>query len=59
MNNTKIQLINSAKATFRNNVEILIISYDLAWKMKEVFDHVKIVIADEAHYLKNSDAKRT
>ena len=55
----QIQLINNAKTAFRTNVLIMIVSYDLAWRMKEVFDHVRIVIADEAHYLKSADSKRS
>ena len=37
----------------------MIISYDLAWKMKESLDVFKVAIADEAHYLKNTDNKRS
>jgi len=38
---------------------ICIISYDLAAKMPDQLNRFKIIIADEAHYLKNPDAKRT
>lgn len=37
----------------------MIISYDLAWRMKDMFENVKVVIADEAHYLKGQDSKRS
>lgn len=49
----KVQLINNSKTQIKNGTSIMIISYDLAWRMKDMFDFVKIVIADEAHYLKS------
>ena len=46
-------------STLRENTKILIISYELAWKYKEILREFKVAIVDEAHYLKNSGTKRT
>lgn len=42
----EIQLVNSAKVAFRVGVKVIIVSYDLAWRMKDVFQEIKVVIAD-------------
>lgn len=46
-------------STVKDSVKILIISYDFAWRFKELLYNFQVVIADEAHYLKNTGAKRT
>lgn len=38
---------------------MLIVSYDLAWKIKDLLETFKVVIADQAHYLKNTGNKRS
>lgn len=43
----------------RQGIKAMIISYDLAWKIRDTLDMFAVVIADEAHYLKNSGNKRT
>lgn len=40
-------------------LRIAIFSYEIAAKSVEHLTKFKIVIADEAHYLKNNTAKRT
>lgn len=56
---SEIHLYTKGGATLREGARILIISYDLAWKYKDIWDSFAVVIADEAHYLKNSGCKRT
>ena len=57
----EIQVFSSGKDGFIKDAKIYIFSYELATKMSESIDHMefKIVIADEAHYLKSKDAKRS
>lgn len=55
----QIQLVNNQKTALRVSVQVIIISYDLAWRIKDMFDSVRVVIADEAHYLKGQDSKRS
>jgi SWI/SNF-related matrix-associated actin-dependent regulator 1 of chromatin subfamily A len=55
----QIQLINNKKTALKVSVQIMIVSYDLAWRMKDMFDNVRVVIVDEAHYLKGQDSKRS
>ena len=56
-----IQLINKSSVELRRNAKFLITSYDLASRMSERLEEYgfKGAILDEAHYLKNSFAKRT
>ena len=56
-----IQIIKSGKEYFKCGVKMYIISYDLATKFEEkiIAKDFKFIIADEAHYLKSPDAKRT
>ncbi|KAJ3046750.1 Swi SNF matrix associated, actin dependent regulator of chromatin, partial [Rhizophlyctis rosea] len=58
-----IQVIFSGKDEVDQNAEFVIISYDLATKdqLAEQLSErkFKIVVADESHYLKSRDAKRT
>jgi SWI/SNF-related matrix-associated actin-dependent regulator 1 of chromatin subfamily A len=57
----QIQIITKGNQEIYIGVKALIISYDMCCKFEEKiikFDF-KIAIADEAHYLKNSTAKRT
>lgn len=52
-----IQIITSGKQ--RPSNLICIVSYDLAAKMPDVLKSFKIIIADESHYLKSQESKRT
>ncbi|ORX87504.1 hypothetical protein BCR32DRAFT_264267 [Anaeromyces robustus] len=58
-----IQVIFSAKDVIRTTSKIIIASYDLISRkgMDEQIKKAKfnVVVADESHYLKNKDAKRT
>ncbi|KAJ3042490.1 SWI/SNF- matrix-associated actin-dependent regulator of chromatin sub A-like protein 1 [Rhizophlyctis rosea] len=58
-----IQVIFTSKDLLRNDVQFIIISYDLASKDGIAAQlhaaKFKIVVADESHYLKSRDAKRT
>ena len=56
---SEVQVYSKGGTPIRENTKVLIISYDLAWKMKEMLEPFRIVIADEAHYLKNSGNKRS
>jgi SWI/SNF-related matrix-associated actin-dependent regulator 1 of chromatin subfamily A len=42
----QIQLINNKKTALKVSVQIMIVSYDLAWRMKDMFDNVRVVIVD-------------
>lgn len=56
-----IQLFKAGKEAFNFDCSVFIMSYDLATrKAEEIMKHeFKAAIADEAHYLKSRDAKRT
>ena len=56
-----IQIFKSSKDDFKCGVKIYIMSYDLTIKLEEkiIEKNFKFIIADEAHYLKSPDAKRT
>ena len=56
-----IQIFKTSKDLFKCGVKIYIMSYDLTIKLEEeiIKKDFKFVIADEAHYLKSPDAKRT
>ena len=56
-----IQIFKTSKDIFKCGVKIYIMSYDLTVKLEEkiVNKNFKFIIADEAHYLKSPDAKRT
>ena len=56
-----IQIFKTSKDVFKCGVKIYIMSYDLTVKLEEkiVNKNFKFIIADEAHYLKSPDAKRT
>ena len=56
-----IQIFKSSKDYFKCGVKIYIMSYDLTIKLEEkiIEKNFKFIIADEAHYLKSPDAKRT
>ena len=56
-----IQIFKTSKDLFKCGVKIYIMSYDLTVKLEEkiVNKNFKFIIADEAHYLKSPDAKRT
>ena len=56
-----IHLFRNGKEKFTDGHKIFILSYDLASRLSESIEkkNFQAVIADEAHYLKNKDAKRT
>ncbi|ORX43772.1 hypothetical protein BCR36DRAFT_303036 [Piromyces finnis] len=58
-----IQVIFTTKDSLRKTSKIVILSYDIISR-KGIEDQIKsikfnVVVADESHYLKNKDAKRT
>lgn len=61
INEYEVQVLKSSKEEFRPEVKFYIISYDLSTRHSEAIKalNFKIAIADEVHYLKNKDAKRT
>ncbi|CAI2382484.1 unnamed protein product [Moneuplotes crassus] len=56
----EIQVFETGKDDFDKSRKIFIFSYELATRMSEKIDKMefKVVIIDEAHYLKSRDAKR-
>ena len=56
----EIQIIKNGKEEFKENLKYYIISYDLAVRVIEKIVNKKFnfIICDEAHYLKNLNAKR-
>lgn len=56
---SEIQVYAKGGTPIRENIKAMIVSYDLAWKIKDMLDIFKAVIADEAHYLKNTGNKRS
>ena len=56
-----IQIFKSGKDQFKNGEKFYIMSYDLTIKLEEKIKNknFNFIIADEAHYLKSPDAKRT
>ena len=56
-----IQIFKSSKDIFKCGVKFYIMSYDLTIKLEEkiIEKNFKFIIADEAHYMKSPDAKRT
>ena len=61
LNKNEIQVIKNSKNEFKNNIKYYIISYDLSVRMidKIIEKNFQYIIADEAHYLKTRNAKRT
>ena len=63
INNDKIniQIFKNGKDQFKNGEKFYIMSYDLTLKLEQKIIDKKFnfIIADEAHYLKSPDAKRT
>ncbi|EAR82842.2 helicase carboxy-terminal domain protein (macronuclear) [Tetrahymena thermophila SB210] len=57
----QVQILSKQAEEIYIMTRVLIVSYDLAPKVEEKIKRFKtnIVIADEAHYLKNAQAKRT
>ncbi|CAM9851352.1 unnamed protein product, partial [Ectocarpus sp. 8 AP-2014] len=57
------QIVRDAKEGVRDSAQLVIVSYDLATRMVEKSllwkGQFEIVIADESHYLKSVDAKRS
>ncbi|KRX04174.1 P-loop containing nucleoside triphosphate hydrolase [Pseudocohnilembus persalinus] len=58
---TEVQVISKKGQAIQKNVQILIISYELAANYSQQLNEMKfkIAIADEAHYLKNPKSKRS
>ena len=58
---SQIEVISNSKTAFTSSAKIYIMSYDLAKNVEKVLHlkHFKIAIADEVHYLKSKDAKRS
>ena len=56
-----IQVFKSSKDQFKNGEKFYIMSYDLSVKLEQKIKdkNFNFIIADEAHYLKSQDAKRT
>ena len=56
-----IQIFKTSKDLFKCGVKFYIMSYDLTVRLEEkiIEKNFKFIIADEAHYLKSPDAKRT
>ena len=56
-----IQIFKTSKDQFKNGEKFYIMSYDLTIKLEQKIMDKKFnfIIADEAHYLKSPDAKRT
>jgi len=56
-----VQVIKKSQDDFKRGKSFYIISYDLCMRMKEKLEEINFnfIIADEAHYLKSRDAKRT
>ena len=56
-----IQIFKSSKDKFNNGLKFYIMSYDLTIKLEEKIleKNFNFIIADEAHYLKSPEAKRT
>jgi len=56
----RIHILNSAD-TFPVNVEIVVMNYDIAAKFEKEIRSITwgLIVADEAHYMKNPKAKRT
>ena len=60
LTSNEIQIIKNGKDDFKDNLKYYIISYDLAVRVIEKIVNKKFnfIICDEAHYLKNLNAKR-
>jgi SWI/SNF-related matrix-associated actin-dependent regulator 1 of chromatin subfamily A len=56
-----VQIIKSGKDEFKSNVKFYIISYDLSIRVtnKIIEKNFRFAIADEAHYLKSRESKRS
>lgn len=60
-NKMNIQILKTGKDEFKFGLHFYIMSYDLSTKLEDriINKNFKFIIADEAHYLKSTDAKRT
>ena len=58
---SSIGVMKDSKTAFSTQMKVYIMSYDLAKNVQDKLEKMefKVVIADEAHYLKSRDAKRT
>jgi SWI/SNF-related matrix-associated actin-dependent regulator 1 of chromatin subfamily A len=57
----EIQIIKATKDNFKPGVKFYILSYDLSIRIADKIEEMNFnfAICDEAHYMKNKDAKRT
>ncbi len=57
----RVEIVKSSKNAFATDSLVYIMSYDLAKNVHELLDKksFRVAIADEAHYLKSKDAKRS
>ena len=57
----EVQVFKTSKDNFKEKVKYYIISYDLSVRIidKIIEKHFNFMIADEAHYLKNKESKRS
>jgi SWI/SNF-related matrix-associated actin-dependent regulator 1 of chromatin subfamily A len=57
----EIQMIKKSKDSFKKDCKFFIISYDLSIRMADKIEekNFQFAIADEAHYLKSRDSKRS
>jgi SWI/SNF-related matrix-associated actin-dependent regulator 1 of chromatin subfamily A len=57
----EIQIIKATKDNFKPDVKFYIVSYDLSIRIADKIEEkgFNFAICDEAHYMKNKDAKRT
>jgi SWI/SNF-related matrix-associated actin-dependent regulator 1 of chromatin subfamily A len=55
----QVQVIDKSGTNINLSAKIIIYSYELAVKSLDQIRNIQTVIADEAHYLKNHNAKRT
>ena len=61
VNEKNIQIMNSSKDEFKDNISFFIVSYDLSVRIEDKLKekNFNFIIADEVHYLKNRNAKRS
>lgn len=58
---SQIEVVKCKKGAFQKHHQIYILSYNLAKSVQVALErmHFQVIIADEAHYLKSREAKRT
>jgi hypothetical protein len=57
----EVQVVFTGKTLLKSNARVTIVSYDLVSKLTAQLNRqrFKIIVCDESHYIKNSDAKRS